>query len=657
MDKSTVEVSGFKIPVYSLNTVILGSGVAGLNCADHLYMNGQRDIAIVTENLCGGTSRNAGSDKQTYYRLSLVGMTGDSPYEMAQALFSGGAMHGDIALIEATLSIQEFYHLVSIGVPFPHDEFGSYIGYKTDNDPKQRGTSAGPLTSYYMHKCLLREVRNKGIPIFDKHEAISLFRHEDRVVGLLCLNKDELDAENFGMVLFNCTNLVLATGGPAALYKASAYPEAQRGSTGLAFEIGAKGRNLTEWQYGLASVKFRWNVSGTYQQVIPRYVSTDKDGRDEREFLNEFFPSIGKLATCIFLKGYQWPFDARRILNYGSSLIDLLVYRETVKLGRRVFLDFRKNITDFRFEDLEREAYEYLEKSDALFGTPIERLMKMNPPAIKLYADHGIDLAEEPLEIAVCAQHNNGGLSGNIWWESNIRHLFPIGEVNGTHGIYRPGGSALNAGQVGGYRAAQFITARYRDPPPNINRFIDMIRQKLEEKISLLCRLVETSKPDSQSVRKIRDEIQERMTMYAAHVRSIEGIQRALSEAYDLRKSLQERLVISSRTEMLEALEVMELVLTHIVYLEAIREYLEKGGGSRGSYIVLDPNGVCPVEKLGSEWRFKPYNGSFMDRICEVWLDEKMNVKTEWIKVRPIPVVEGWFEKIWQDYREGKIIK
>ena len=45
----------------------------------------------------------------------------------------------------------------------------------------------------------------------------------------------------------------------------------------------------------------------------------------------------------------------------------------------------------------------------------------------------------------------------------NIRHLFPVGEVNGSHGVYRPGGSALNAGQVGGLRAAEYIAHRYAD--------------------------------------------------------------------------------------------------------------------------------------------------------------------------------------------------
>lgn len=657
MKRDVVKVKGLEIPVFSLNTVIVGSGVAGLNCAIHLFTNGQKDIAIVTEDIRGGTSRNAGSDKQTYYKSSLSGMTGDSSFEMAQTLFSGGATHGDIALVEATLSAQEFFHLVQIGVPFPHDRFGAYVGYKTDHDPRQRGTSAGPLTSWYMHERLLDEVRARGIRILDKHEVISLFRHGESVVGVLCLDREKVDERNFGMVLFNSTNVVFATGGPAALYKTSVYPEAQRGSTGLALEIGARGRNLTESQYGLASIKFRWNVSGTYQQVIPTYVSTNKDGSNEKEFLNDLFPSTGRLATCIFLKGYQWPFDVRKIENYGSSLIDLLVYRETVKLGRRVFMDFSRNIDGFRFEGLETEAYEYLEKSDALFGTPIERLQRMNPPAIQLYADHGINLAEESLEIAVCAQHNNGGLAGNIWWESNIKHLFPVGEVNGSHGVYRPGGSALNSSQVGSYRAAQFVAVRYREEPLRLEEFLRIMSPRLEEKIELMTGLVAGMEPRSTSINKIRQEIQDRMTTYAAHVRSLEGTRRALRGAYTLRDQLKDRLVISSRQELLGAVRLIELVTTHLVYLEAIRAYLEKGGGSRGSYIVLDPNGKSPSEQLGPKWRYKPFDNALMDRTCEIWLGENMDIAVEWTDVRPIPTEESWFEKVWQKYRERRTIE
>ena len=142
--------AGSRSRSYSLNTLIVGSGAAALNAAVRLWDLGQRDIAVATEDFGGGTSNNAGSDKQTYYKLSLAGDRPDSPFEMARDLFAGGGMHGDIALCEALGSAAAFYHLVELGVPFPHDRYGAYVGYKTDHDPRQRATSAGPLTSRLM---------------------------------------------------------------------------------------------------------------------------------------------------------------------------------------------------------------------------------------------------------------------------------------------------------------------------------------------------------------------------------------------------------------------------------------------------------------------------------------------------------------------------
>ena len=52
----------------------------------------------------------------------------DSPRLLAEDLFAGGSMHGDIALCEAQHSAQAFYHLVQLGVPFPHDRYGAYPG-------------------------------------------------------------------------------------------------------------------------------------------------------------------------------------------------------------------------------------------------------------------------------------------------------------------------------------------------------------------------------------------------------------------------------------------------------------------------------------------------------------------------------------------------
>ena len=307
------------------NTLIIGTGCAGFNAADKLYDLGVRDIAIVTEGRLMGTSRNTGSDKQTYYKLSLCGSDGDSVREMADTLYSGGGVMGEHALAEAAYSVRCFMRLVELGVPFPTNEYGEYAGYKTDHDPRARATSCGPLTSKYMTEALERSVNSKGIEIIDSQRVIKIITDNNKVLGVAMA-----DTVSGKISVISCRNVILCTGGPAGIYKNTVYPESQHGATGLAIDAGATLSNMEEWQYGIASTKFRWNLSGTYQQVLPRYISVDEDGV-EREFL---YDALGNESLgLIFLKGYQWPFDTRKI--DGSSKVDILV-AEQLKCGRRV---------------------------------------------------------------------------------------------------------------------------------------------------------------------------------------------------------------------------------------------------------------------------------------------------------------------------------
>ena len=458
------------------HTLVIGTGCAGYHAAERLWMLGVRNIAILTEGRLDGTSRNTGSDKQTYYKLSLAGSDGDSVRDMAQTLYDGGAVMGETALIEAAYSTRCFMHLVELGVPFPTNEFGEYVGYKTDHDPRSRATSCGPLTSKYMTEALEKSVMDKGIPILDGYLAIQILTGDHGVCGLVVLKTDTRER-----VVFSCKNIILCTGGAPCVYENTVYPACHHGSLGLAIEAGAQMANLDQWQYGIASVGFRWNLSGSYQQVLPRYISVDQEGV-EREFL---FDALGNDSLGLtFLKGYQWPFDVRKV--EGSSQIDLFVAEELAK-GRRVYLDFTHNPrawTEQTCFALSPEAYWYLHNSDCLFGTPIRRLKRLNPKAVELYASHGIDLSKEKLEIAVCAQHINGGVAVDANWESSVRGLYAAGEAAGTFGVYRPGGSALNATQVGALRAAEHIASlgsseplpiTYNPPSPSRDGFISPV--------------------------------------------------------------------------------------------------------------------------------------------------------------------------------------
>ncbi len=167
MESDLLQIRNYQVKYYSINTLIVGSGAASLNAAVSLHSMGQRDILIATTKWGAGTSNNAGSDKQTYYKLSLGGSEPDSVMAMAQDLFNGRCMHGDIALCEAQGSVQAFMKLVNLGVPFPHDKYGSWAGYKTDHDPRARATSAGPYTSRIMFNVLSDEVKKRKIKVLE----------------------------------------------------------------------------------------------------------------------------------------------------------------------------------------------------------------------------------------------------------------------------------------------------------------------------------------------------------------------------------------------------------------------------------------------------------------------------------------------------------
>ncbi|RLD12299.1 MAG: oxidoreductase, partial [Chlamydiae bacterium] len=242
---------------YVYDVLIVGSGAAGFNAAIHLYDLGVKNIAIVTENLKAGTSRNTGSDKQTYYKLSVAGDFPDSPIKMAKTFFAGGAMDGDIALCESAHSLQEFFHLVNLGVDFPFNSYGEFVGYKTDHDPCQRGSSIGPYTSKKMTEVLEAEVKRKGIKIIDKTKIIDILIHKNIAVGIIGISNNSL-------ITCLSENIVFATGGPAVIYKNTVYPKSQFGASGILARNGVEFVNLQEWQYGMGSIKFRWNLSGSF---------------------------------------------------------------------------------------------------------------------------------------------------------------------------------------------------------------------------------------------------------------------------------------------------------------------------------------------------------------------------------------------------------
>lgn len=594
------------------NTIIIGTGCAGYNAADKLYDFGVTDIAIVTEGRFMGTSRNTGSDKQTYYKLSLCGSDGDSVREMADTLYSGGGVMGEHAICEAAYSTRCFMRLVELGVPFPTNEYGEYAGYKTDHDPRTRATSCGPLTSKYMTEALEQSVLRKNIEIIDFQRVIKILTDNEGVTGVVCVS-----TVTGKFTVIACENVILCTGGPSGIYLNTVYPESQHGATGLAIEAGVSLSNVEEWQYGIASTKFRWNLSGTYQQVLPRYISVDKDG-NEREFL---YDALGKESLdLIFLKGYQWPFDVRKVDS--SSKVDILVAKE-IKNGNRVFLDFKNNPKGLEdgFSVLSKEAYEYLEKSGALFGSPISRLEKMNVGAIELYRDHGIDLYKDLLEIAVCAQHCNGGVCVDGNWETSVKGFYAAGEVAGTFGVYRPGGSALNSTQVGGLRAAEHISKKKNRVIKNSEYTIPNIKK------------------GQCNIDKIRKEFQLEMSSVADFDRNTLGMEKLFEKVCNICNKFFDEVFIENESQIADMFKLYDMLITQRSFLSGM---------------------ICSAKNIGT------HGSAFVDgKHCENALEKRTTRtvtkgKISTIEdVSPMPDGELWFETLLakkkQEIENGKL--
>lgn len=645
MERTTVTIQGLNLPVRVYDAVVVGTGCAGFNAADRLYHYGRRDIAIITDHVKGGTSRNTGSDKQTYYKLTLSGGEPDSVEQMAQTYFEGQCMDGEHALCEAALSARCFLRLCDLGVPFPANRYGEFIGYKTDHDPRRRATSVGPLTSKKMTEALEASVVAKGIEILDHMQVIGLLTDEEgRASGLLCLCTGDM---SFELVLAGY--IVYATGGPAGIYQDSCYPLGHYGMSGIAFEAGAAGKNVTEWQYGLASVNPRWNVSGTYMQVLPRFVSTDAQGNDAREFLQDYLPDAGVLLTNVFLKGYQWPFDTRKALD-GSSVIDLIVYTETKVKGRRVFLDFRENPLggEFRFDCLSPEAYEYLEKAGALMGKPIDRLRHMNEPAIDFYRGRGVDLEKEMLEIALCSQHNNGGIAIDAWWQSTVPGLFVAGEAAASHGVYRPGGSALNAGQVGSERAAKFIS---RQPVRTIDA--QHVAEAAQQTILGLISLSRDAEGNQSNLKAAYTESIAAMSRSGAAVRDSAAIADLYAQVRQKIDRFSSDIRIEKRSELPLLYRYRDILLTQAMYLYAMMDYARKGGKSRGAALYTDPSGRKALDSLPESCRLVVDDGALASQVQEVrWNGGE--IACSWRPVHPIPHEDDFFENVWREYRKNE---
>jgi len=275
---------GLNIPVYTFDTVIVGSGAAGLGAASALLFMGYDNTAVITESMKAGASKNPSENNQVYYKLASA----DSVRTMAKDLFGGFSMDGDIALTQAAYSSRCFYRLAGLGVDFPQNIYGEFSEY----GEHARMADAGLLTAKKIAEAAETDILSKNIPVFNRFRTVAIIKDpEDNAAGILAIDKDMQktyaeqireynlitrinnanrdifgkiakykavaanapepeppQGNEFGYALFRSANIIYAAGAPAGVYADGAhfYQQSATCSFGAALLAGVRGKNLTE---------------------------------------------------------------------------------------------------------------------------------------------------------------------------------------------------------------------------------------------------------------------------------------------------------------------------------------------------------------------------------------------------------------------------
>lgn len=202
---------------------------------------------------------------------------------------------------------------------------------------------------------------------------------------------------------------------------------------------------------------------------------------------------------------------------------------------------------------------------------------------LQQFLDIGIDIREEPMEVAPTAHHFMGGARINEHAETTIKNLYAAGEVaGGVHGANRLGGNALADTQVFGRRAGE--AAAKNALLKKDEKYEDVI---MEQATAEQDRIQSLFKDGEYYPFEIRKELQEVMWKNVAIIRNREGLKTAIARIKELKEMLARVKVPSVdvyNKDLQDALEAEKLLEVALLTAESalIREE------SRGAHFRED---------------------------------------------------------------------
>ncbi len=397
-----------------------------------------------------------------------------------------------------------------------------------------------------------KEILSLGLPVFEHTMVTSLLVQDGACAGAV-----GLDGQG-DLVLFRAGATVLGTGGAGQLFLLNLNPADITGDGyALGYRAGADLVNMEFMQAGLGIVHPVRNILNAWVWALrPRLSNAQHE-----EFLGRYLPPGIGAEGCMDARSGHYPFSTYD----GSQFIDIAIQKE-LRVGRGtprtgVYLDF----TTTREADI----------PDTPRGRDARRMWGITREWIKV--NRGVDIAEQPIQVACFGHAINGGLQIDPCAESTLPCLFAGGEsAGGPHGADRLGGNMILTCQVFGKRAGQSAAQRARERGvPSVSP--EAVAAE-EERLAR----VQSRRGPLQPAR-LKRRLQEAMWRHVLVVRSEESLRACLSEVERLRDQTKD-LGVEGPAHLPGALEVENLLTVAEIMARAALLRTE----SRGSHYRED---------------------------------------------------------------------
>lgn len=527
-----------KEEIYHTDVLVIGSGGAG--CRAAIEANKQKlDVIIISKGLSfksGCTTLAEGGYNAAFGYVDEK----DSVETHFKDTLKGGAYLNDQKLVK--ILVEEapgrLNELEMYGAIFDRQESGELNQRPFGGQTFRRTCFQGDRTGHEMMTALKEEVIRRDIKTVEEVMITSLITStsDGSVLGACGLS-----LKDSKFLIFTAKSTVLATGGAGWMYPVTSNAMQKTGDGfALAYSVGADLLDMEQVQFHPTGMLYPKSRRGVLITEAVRGEGGRLFNSEGERFMNKY-DSRGELAT--------------------RDVVARAIYREIIE-GRGterggVYLDVTH---------LPRELIE-------------DKLETM----LLQFLDVGIDIREQPMEVAPTAHHFMGGAYINEHGKTTVGNLFAAGEVaGGVHGANRLGGNALADTQVFGRRAGEAAAKNALESQSKIDedRVIKQAGTEQERIQSLF-------KDGKYYPFEIRKELQEVMWKNVAIIRSAEGLNAAILRIKELKEMLKDVKVPNIQVynkNLQDALEVEKLLDIALLTAESalIREE------SRGAHFRED---------------------------------------------------------------------